>query len=68
MKSKEEIIEIAEKTFPYDPYDNQFFPGTRQAKIGGFVAGYLKAQEEIAKMDNLPQISEISPDQDSLKK
>jgi hypothetical protein len=46
MKTKEEIIELANKIFPYDPYDNQFFPGTRQAKINGFVTGYTKAQED----------------------
>jgi hypothetical protein len=50
MKSKEEIIEISEKIFPYDPYENQFFPGTRQAKINGFVSGYTKAQEDIINL------------------
>lgn len=68
MKSKEEITELANKIFPYDPYDNQFFPGTRQAKISGFVAGYLKAQEEILNIDNSSAKSENSVDKDSSEK
>jgi hypothetical protein len=42
MKSKEEVRKLAEKTFPYNPYDDTLFPGVRQARLEGFTTGYLK--------------------------
>ena len=40
MKSKDEIRLLAEKEFPYNPYDETLFSGFRTAKIEGFIKGY----------------------------
>lgn len=40
MKSKDEIRSLAEKEFPYNPYDETLFSGFRTAKIEGFIKGY----------------------------
>ena len=44
MKSKDEIRSLAEKEFPYNPYDETLFSGFRTAKIEGFVKGYQSSQ------------------------
>lgn len=52
MKTKEEIKEFAEKKYPYNPYDNQFFPEKRAALINGFIDGYIQALEEFSKLQS----------------
>lgn len=52
MKTKEEIKEIAEKKYPYNPYDNQFFPEKRISLINGFIDGYLEAQKSFKTPDS----------------
>lgn len=47
MKSKDEIRSLAEKEFPYNPYDETLFSGFRTAKIEGFIKGYEKSQYNI---------------------
>jgi hypothetical protein len=57
MKTKEEIKQIAEKKYPYNPYDNQFFPEKRTSLISGFIDGFLEAQKQIE--DTKPQSENI---------
>jgi hypothetical protein len=40
MKTLEEIRKLAEELIPYNPYNNTFFPGQREAEIRGFIKGY----------------------------
>jgi hypothetical protein len=44
MKSIDEIRSLAEKQFPYNPYDEALFSGFRTAKIEGFIKGFQKSQ------------------------
>jgi hypothetical protein len=55
MKSKEEVRKLAEKTFPYNPYDDTLFPGVRQARLEGFTTRYLIGS---FSQDNLRQAIE----------
>jgi hypothetical protein len=50
MKTKEEIKQIAEQKYPYNPYDNQFFPEKRTSLINGFIDGFLEAQKQIEEI------------------
>jgi hypothetical protein len=54
MKTKEEIKQIAEKKYPYNPYDNQFFPEKRTSLISGFIDGFLEAQKNIENSKKNP--------------
>ena len=50
MKSEEEIKSSAEKRFPYNPYDNQFFPHTRSSNINGYIKGYKDCMDDVKKI------------------
>jgi hypothetical protein len=65
MKSKEEISEIANNKYPYNPFENQFFPGTHQSKISGYISGYIDCQSYIK--DLLLTISESDNPLESIK-
>jgi hypothetical protein len=57
MKTVDEIRLLAEKQFPYNPYDETLFGGFRSAKIEGFIKGY---QMSNFTLDDLKKAFELS--------
>jgi hypothetical protein len=64
MKSKDDIRPLAEKKYPYNPYNDTLFPCVRQAHLEGFVNGYLEGS---CSEDNLRKAFEAGKSNQSFE-